>query len=157
GRRWLFMARSRPASPSGTANWRPRTSGNITVPLSGGGTATVQGTILEQPPSQPNGGGFKSRLSATLGSPLASGGNVNLQCLLGIQQTGNFGFCVVPESIPIAAGDVTCFTGNTETATPAPGPPLIISEFRLRGPAGANDEFVEIYNNSESNVTVSPS
>src|SRR5262245_12159049 len=24
---------------------------------------------------------------------------------------------------------------------------LIISEFRLRGPSGANDEFIEIYNN----------
>ena len=26
---------------------------------------------------------------------------------------------------------------------------LLISEFRLRGPGGANDEFVEIYNNSD--------
>jgi hypothetical protein len=32
--------------------------------------------------------------------------------------------------------------------------PLIISEFRLRGPNGANDEFVEIYNNSDAPVTV---
>ena len=32
--------------------------------------------------------------------------------------------------------------------------PLIISEFRLRGPSGASDEFVEIYNNSDSPVTV---
>ncbi len=31
---------------------------------------------------------------------------------------------------------------------------LIISEFRLRGPAGAQDEFIEIYNNSSSNHTV---
>jgi hypothetical protein len=27
---------------------------------------------------------------------------------------------------------------------------LIISEFRLRGPSGANDEFIEIYNNSNA-------
>ena len=27
---------------------------------------------------------------------------------------------------------------------------LIISEFRLRGPNGANDEFIEIYNNTDS-------
>lgn len=32
--------------------------------------------------------------------------------------------------------------------------PLIISEFRLRGPNGPNDEFVEIYNNSDSPHTV---
>jgi hypothetical protein len=31
---------------------------------------------------------------------------------------------------------------------------LIISEFRLRGPSGANDEFVEIYNSSGANHTV---
>src|SRR4030095_12282335 len=53
-------------APSGTADLRPRTSGNITVSLSGGGTATVQGTTLEQPPAQVNGGGFNSSLSCTL-------------------------------------------------------------------------------------------
>src|SRR5262245_38898541 len=31
---------------------------------------------------------------------------------------------------------------------------LIISEFRVRGPNGANDEFVEIYNNSGADHTV---
>lgn len=37
---------------------------------------------------------------------------------------------------------------------PAAGGGLIISEFRLRGPGGAGDEFVEIYNDSNSPVTV---
>lgn len=32
---------------------------------------------------------------------------------------------------------------------------LLISEFRLRGPNGASDEFVEIYNNNNTSVTVS--
>jgi len=32
--------------------------------------------------------------------------------------------------------------------------PLIISEFRFRGPNGANDEFVEIYNNTDADHTV---
>jgi CSLREA domain-containing protein len=36
-------------------------------------------------------------------------------------------------------------------------PALIISEFRLRGPAGAQDEFVEFYNNSAEDITVSTS
>ena len=31
---------------------------------------------------------------------------------------------------------------------------IIISEFRLRGPNGANDEFIEIYNNSGEDHTV---
>ena len=32
--------------------------------------------------------------------------------------------------------------------------PLIISEFRLNGTNGANDEFIEIYNNSDSTHVV---
>src|SRR5687768_8543965 len=35
--------------------------------------------------------------------------------------------------------------------------PLLISEFRFRGPNGANDEFIEIYNNSNSPHVVSSS
>src|SRR5207249_3618437 len=46
------------------------------------------------------------------------------------------------------------FTGNTSTnATPTAGS-VIISEFREQGPAGSNDEFVELYNNTNSNITV---
>lgn len=37
------------------------------------------------------------------------------------------------------------------------GAPLLISEFRVRGPNGANDEFVEIYNNSNSPHVVASS
>ena len=43
------------------------------------------------------------------------------------------------------------------TSTPSPipspspsiNPPIVISEFRTRGPNGASDEFIELYNNSE--------
>ena len=51
-------------APSGIADLRPRTSTAVVVtvdrPPCGSGTSnvTVQGTTLEQPPSQPNGGGF---------------------------------------------------------------------------------------------------
>src|SRR5262245_10304641 len=31
---------------------------------------------------------------------------------------------------------------------------LLISEFRFRGPAGVNDEFIELYNNTDSPLTV---
>ena len=63
----------------------------------GGGSATVEGTVLEQPPDQSNGGAYNSTLSAgtvTLAMPLEPGESVNLQFLLGVQQTGNFRFFV---------------------------------------------------------------
>ncbi|MCA1615872.1 MAG: lamin tail domain-containing protein, partial [Acidobacteria bacterium] len=69
-------------APSGFADLRPRTSTAVVVTVdrapcgSGTSNVTVQGTTLEQPPSQPNGGGFNSSLSAgtvTLGTPLANG------------------------------------------------------------------------------------
>ena len=69
-------------------------------------TVTVQGTTLEQattPANQPNGGGFNSSMSAgtvTLGTPLANGLSINLQFLLGIQQTGNFRIYLNVEALP---------------------------------------------------------
>ena len=96
-------------APSGTADLRPRTSGAIVVtvdgPTCGSGTSNVvlEGTTLEQPPSQPHGGGFHSTLSVgaiTLGSPLPHGASVNVRFLMGIQQTGNFKLGVVIETLP---------------------------------------------------------
>jgi hypothetical protein len=48
-------------------------------------------------------------------------------------------------------------TGNYDihiVNTSAVTSPLVISEFRVRGPSGANDEFVEVYNNSDTSTTV---
>ncbi|HEX8354926.1 MAG TPA: lamin tail domain-containing protein [Pyrinomonadaceae bacterium] len=47
-----------------------------------------------------------------------------------------------------------CATVFGYNVVAAPATPLVISEFRLRGPGGAGDEFVEIYNDSDSDVTV---
>ena len=97
---------------SGFADLRPSTSGavvvagiNDSVTCTAAGQATpcsvtVEGTDLEggevgEVPNQPNGGGFNSSLSAgtvTLGTPLANGASIDLQFLLGIQQTGSFRF-----------------------------------------------------------------
>lgn len=86
-------------APSGFADLRPRTSTAVVVtvdrPPCGSGTSnvTVQGTTLEQPPSQPNGGGFNSSMSSgtvTLATPLADGASIDVRFLMGIQQTGNF-------------------------------------------------------------------
>jgi hypothetical protein len=104
-------------APSGFADLRPRTSGAVVVagitdaatctatgaPSTPPCTVSVQGTTLEQPPSQPNGSGFNGSLSSgtvTLGTPLANGASINLQFLLGIQQTGTFKFYVNIEALP---------------------------------------------------------
>ena len=96
-------------APSGIADLRPRTSTAVVVtvdrPPCGSGTSnvTVQGTTLEQPPSQPNGGGFNSSMSAgvvTLATPIAPGGSLDVRFLLGIQQTGSFKFFINVEALP---------------------------------------------------------
>jgi hypothetical protein len=104
-------------APSGFADLRSRTSTLVVISgindaatcLASNGVATtpctvnVQGTTLEQPPSQANGGGFNSTYSAgtiTLGTPLANGASVNVRFLLGIQQTGVFRFFVNVEALP---------------------------------------------------------
>jgi hypothetical protein len=96
-------------APSGFADLRPRSSSAVVVtvdrPPCGSGTSnvTVQGTTLEQPPSQPNGGGFNSSLSAgvvTLATPIANGASVDVRWLLGIQQTGTFKIYVNVEALP---------------------------------------------------------
>jgi hypothetical protein len=94
---------------SGFADLRPRTSTAVVVtvdrPPCGSGTSnvTVNGTTLEQPPSQPNGGGFNSSMGAgtvTLGTPLANGATIDIRFLLGIQQTGNFRIYLNVEALP---------------------------------------------------------
>ena len=104
-------------APSGIADLRTRTSVSVVVagindsatclatgaPATPPCTATVQGTTLEQPPSQPNGGAFNGSYAAgtvTLGTPLANGASINLQFLLGIQQTGSFKIYVNVEALP---------------------------------------------------------
>ena len=100
--------------PSGYADMRARTSSptpavpavvTITGPNSAcpGNTCTVQQTTLEVPPAQPNGGGFNSSLSVgsvTLAAPIAPGGQVNVQFLLGLQATGTFKFFLNVEVLP---------------------------------------------------------
>lgn len=112
-------------APSGISDLRPRTSTStvVTVDRAPCGTGTsnvsVDGTTLEQPPSQPNGGGFNSSLSVgtiTLATPLAAGASVDVRLLLGIQQTGNASVRVTAEAL--TGGDDT--TPDPGTCLPAP-------------------------------------
>ncbi len=99
--------------PAGTADLRTRTSSLVVVSgINDAATCSpnpvpcmvnVQGTTLEQPPTQPNAGGIHSSLAAgtiTVGTPLANGASVNLQFLLGVQQTGSFKFFFIIEALP---------------------------------------------------------
>lgn len=96
-------------APSGIADLRPRTSTAVVVTVdrapcgSGTSNVTVNGTTLEQPPAQPNGGGFNSSMSVgaiNLVTPLANGASVDVRFLLGIQQTGSFKFFINVEALP---------------------------------------------------------
>lgn len=104
-------------APSGFADLRHRTSSLVVVagindsvtctatgsPATPPCSVSVQGTTVEAPPSQPNGGAFNSSWSAgtiTLATPLANGASINLQFLLGIQQTGSFKVYVNIEALP---------------------------------------------------------
>ncbi|HWS85982.1 MAG TPA: hypothetical protein VN282_03240 [Pyrinomonadaceae bacterium] len=107
--RWRVIDLTTFPAPSGIADLRPRTSTAVVVTVdrepcgSGTSNVTVQGTTLEQPPSQPNGGGFNSSLSSgtvTLATPLAPGATLDLRFLLGIQQNGSFKFLVNVEALP---------------------------------------------------------
>jgi hypothetical protein len=105
------------AVPGGIADLRALTSTNVVVNgvtdagtcLASNGVATtpcsvtVLGTTLEQPPTQSIGGGLNSSMSAgtiTLGTPLAPGASINLQFLLGVQQSGSFKFFFNIEALP---------------------------------------------------------
>jgi hypothetical protein len=47
------------------------------------------------------------------------------------------------------------FTGTAEAGgTPAASGEVLITEFRIEGPAGGTDEFVELYNNTDAPITV---
>ncbi len=107
--RWRVIDITTFPAPSGIADLRPRTSSAVVVtvdrPPCGSGTSnvTVQGTTLEQPPSQPNGGGFNSSMSSgtvTLATPIANGASLDVRFLLGIQQTGSFKFYLNVEALP---------------------------------------------------------
>lgn len=94
-----------PAPDTETADLRVLSSNATDVQVMGAGcsgtsSVAVQGLTLEQPPSQPQGGGLNSTLAAgtiTLDTPLMPDDSIAVQFLLGVQQPGNFRFFVVLE------------------------------------------------------------
>ena len=74
---------------AGEADLRVVSSTDTTATLANGTTVTVKGTMLDQPPAQPNGGGLNSSLSVVLPpGGLAPGASINVQFLLNVFQPG---------------------------------------------------------------------
>jgi len=129
-------------APSGIADMRSRTSTAVVVTVdrapcgSGTSNVTVQGSTLEQPPSQPNGGGFNTSLSlgtVTLATPLANGATIDIRVLMGLQQTGTAGLRIIAEALP---GDgttppVECLGGGGD-----------LGNFCDAAPVGVADNYV---------------
>ena len=96
--------------PAGVADLRLRSStGNPSVAITGvnsacpGNICDVKALTLETPPAQALSGGLNSTVSAgtiTLATPLAAGQQINLEVLLGVQQTGYFQFYIFVEALP---------------------------------------------------------
>ncbi len=84
------------------AELRPASSGNTTVNTTSG-QAAIKGTNLDQPPTQTNGGGLNSSLTAgsvTLATPLKPGETINVQFLNNVLHNGSFRFFINVEALP---------------------------------------------------------
>ncbi|MFL6211364.1 MAG: hypothetical protein ACJ74W_21125 [Pyrinomonadaceae bacterium] len=88
-----------PISVANQADVRFITSDDFFVTTSLG-NLIVQGTILEQPPAQPIGGGLNSSATVALpGGGLAPGASVDVQLLLNVVKSGNYRFFVNIEAL----------------------------------------------------------
>lgn len=145
------------ANQEGEKNyWNPAATVQQSFPVAAG----IQTITFGPAPSNPRVGGSYT--------PTTTGGDSGNPVVIRIDDTATavcslnggivffnaIGTCVVDAS---QAGDLNwnsalaqqSFAVNsaaTATATPTAPTHLVISEFRSRGPLGANDEFVEIYN-----------
>jgi Bacterial pre-peptidase C-terminal domain len=84
-----------------------------------------------------------SSITGSLANPAAEGANYT------VSTSGTY-FVKVRHFSATGTGTYNIHIVNTSAVTS----PLIISELRVRGPSGANDEFVEVYNNSDTSTTV---
>ena len=98
-------------APPGIADLRALSSGTIVVdgitdsctngpgglPIPGPCSITVRGLTVEQPPSQPNGGGFNTSLRVNEGPTGLH--SIDVRFLFGVQQPGSFKFIVKLEAV----------------------------------------------------------
>lgn len=154
-------------SISGVADLRPRNSTDVIVTVDrppcslGTNNVIVRGTILEQPPAQPNGGGYNSSLSVSgvsPGTPLAPGDSIDVRFLLGVQQNGVGRFCVASETVPASATEVSCFTPTDVTpgAIPTPTPCGVLFSENFDGvvPPALPAGWVSIFTSGDGDCNV---
>ncbi len=94
--------------PAGTADLRILNSSNVTV---------------ETPPAQALGGGLNSSVFppiVTFAAPIPNGGNVPIDLVFGVMQTGCFRFVVTVEALPGGASTVFGFGGTAGAGICAP-------------------------------------
>jgi hypothetical protein len=84
-----------------------------------------------------------SSITGSVPNPAAEGANYT------VPAAGTY-FVKVRHFSATGTGTYDIHIVNTTAATS----PLIISELRVRGPSGANDEYIEVYNNSDTSTTV---
>jgi VCBS repeat-containing protein len=133
-------------APSGTADMRVISSspGVVSVDRAPCGSdtsdITVQGSTLDQPASQVNGGGFNSSLSVgaiTLVNPLVPGASVHVRLLVGLEQTGSNAVRIVAEAVTggtVTTPALSCLGG--ETPNMCNRPPTAVDD----GPAATSED-----------------
>ncbi|MBA2526365.1 MAG: lamin tail domain-containing protein [Pyrinomonadaceae bacterium] len=90
---------------------------------------------------------------------LRGAGTVVLSVSTGMRQSNGVqltltGSSPTPSPSPEPSTTPTPFPSPTPSPSPTLTPPVVISEFRTRGPNGASDEFVELYNNSDMPIAI---
>jgi Ca2+-binding RTX toxin-like protein len=133
-------------APSGTADMRVISSspGVVSVDRAPCGSdtsdITVQGSTLDQPASQVNGGGFNSSLSVgaiTLFNPLVPGASVDVRLLVGLEQTGSNAVRIVAEAVTggtVTTPALSCLGG--ETPNMCNRPPIAVDD----GPVATSED-----------------
>ena len=145
------------ASPRGYAVYVPTENvGQLTVELSGYVTTSGTGEGLSGVTLTISGSQTGTRTSGQQGVyifDVAAGGSYTIT-------PSKTGYTFTPAFITVN-DPTTNQTANNFIATLIPPPPtpgqVIISEFRLDGPNGVSDEFVELYNNTNAAITVASS
>ncbi|PYS91524.1 MAG: hypothetical protein DMF64_11805 [Acidobacteria bacterium] len=82
---------------------RVLSSATVDVTNSANQPMHIEGLTLEEPPTQAQGGGLNSPLSAgviTMASPLGPNNSINVHFTLGVMQGGNFRIFVNVEALP---------------------------------------------------------
>ena len=130
--------------------------GTVVVGGAGGRTVTLTNnsasTIVLSPIAVEGADAGQFAVAAPADTTLPPGGTTTLAVSFLPTSTGP-----KTATLPITStggGSAPVTLAGIATASASLGTPVVISEFRTRGPNGANDEFVEIYNNTDAPIVI---